>query len=1211
MVRNHDDQNTIRQYLLRELDDDQQQRIEQRLLVDDELFEELEIAEDELIDDYLAEALSPSESNRFEQSFLATPDRKQKLSFARALRKHVSSVSPPNVIKTGKFSRPRSVLPIKGRQPFFASPLALAAVVLIVAGLGFAIWRGFVYESEVDRGLLALNAAYSQQRPLESRITKFDYAPYVTTRGAGPTNVNEAELTRAELTLLDALKDKPTPTVHHALGKVYLTKRDFDRAIELLNSALKGDPNNAQIYADLGAAWLERGKPKLEKTSRSPESGKGMEDLGRSLENLHKALELDNTLLEALFNKALAEQYILMHDQAEQDWREYLKRDSASPWADEARRNLKLLEERKATSASNKEQLIGDFHKAYEARNDDAAWAALSLSRSRTGNSIVENLLDDFLALANSGRADDANAKLRAIQYAGTLEETKVHDKFTSDLAAGYAIATPAQRGTRAQARGLMKSAIGLYNKAEWQQAIDLFSKSRESFAKADDEIEILFAEVFIGYSFLRVPDPENALLIFQRLSKLFQIKGYRSFYAQSLLALADALGSQNEFSKVMEYAGKSLGVSEQIHDYANVIRCLQAQTVAQNIVGNYQEALATTFRALSVAERIPPDAKVTWPSHHEASIAFYFLGMPSVALQFENEALRLALEAKLSYQASRSYDRLALIHERLNNFDEALKNSEKARAEGIEMKDGRAKTNVLAHSALNFGRLYRETGNPQRALESYDQAIDLYQKLNLNIYQYQSRKGRLLALIELGNDTAAEAELDTVVQWFEQNREKIAEESYRNKFFDTDQNAYDVAVDFQYTRKKDEARAFGYAEAYRARSLLDMKSTGAQIIGGTENPELKLLSSASPLRLTEIQQKLPQQTQLIQYSVLDDKVLAWVVTKEKLKSGYTNISRSELDEKIRHYSRMLSRPASNQEVELNSLAKELYTILIKPVVGYLDSSRQICIVPDDNLSFVPFAALLSPISGKYLVEDYAIETAPSATIFIDSSAKAVKREKIESERLVIVGNPTFDREQFPGMPYLPGAEREAKEIARLYGATPLVGNAAVARRVKQLLGEADVAHLATHAIPDERSPLLSKLLLSADESKDQVAHHVAPGVLQASEIYGMKFPRTRLVVLSACQTGIERAYRGEGAIGLARPFIAAGVPLVIASLWPVESESTADLMISFHKYRKQNISTVEALRRAQLEILHKQQAGSPKNYGWAAFVVIGGHATF
>jgi len=763
----------------------------------------------------------------------------------------------------------------------------------------------------------------------------------------------------------------------------------------------------------------------------------------------------------------------------------------------------------------------------------------------------------------------------------------------------------------RAQARGMMKSAVSLYNEGEWQQAIVLFSKSRELFAKSGDEVENLFAETLIGYSYLRIPDPQKAIPIFERLSRVFEAKQYRSFYAQSVFAMADAVSSLNEFSKVLDYTRRSLVLSEQIQDHANVIRCLTAQTSTQIVVGNYSESLAAAFRALSLAETIPPDAKLTWPIYHEAAIDFYFLEMPNVALQFENEALRLALAAKLPFQASRSFDRLALIHERLKNYDKALEYSEQGRAEGLKLSDGPLKTNVLAHSALNFGRLYRETGNPERALESYDRAIGLYQQIKLDIYQYQARKGKLLAHIQLGDDASVEAELDTVVDWFERNREKIAEESYRNKFFDTGQNAYDIAVDFQYSRKQDWAKAFYYAEASRARSLLDLKSTGAQLTGDVRNPELQISNSASSLKLSQIQEQMPQQSQLVQYSLLDDKVIAWVVTKDNLKSGHTMISRGELDEKIQKFSRMLAHPDSNQNEELNNLAKDLHTILIKPVESYLDTGRQIAIVPDDNLSFVPFVALLSPTSGKYLIEDYAIQIASSATLFISSSAQA-ERGKTDSEQLLIVGNPRFDRKQFADLPDLPGAEREAREIAKLYGATPLIGRDATAARVSQSVVDADIIHLATHALTDERSPLLSKLLLSEDESKDQITHHASRGSLQASEIYALKFPRTRLVVLSACQTGIERAYRGEGAIGLARPFIVAGVPVVVATLWPVESESTADLMISFHKHRKQGpLSTVAALREAQLEAIRNQQGRSIRNYSWAAFVAIGGYTNF
>jgi CHAT domain-containing protein len=109
-----------------------------------------------------------------------------------------------------------------------------------------------------------------------------------------------------------------------------------------------------------------------------------------------------------------------------------------------------------------------------------------------------------------------------------------------------------------------------------------------------------------------------------------------------------------------------------------------------------------------------------------------------------------------------------------------------------------------------------------------------------------------------------------------------------------------------------------------------------------------------------------------------------------------------------------------------------------------------------------------------------------------------------------------------------------------------------------------------------------------------------------------MNLPRTRLVVLSACQTGIERTYRGEGAIGIARSFMVAGVPLVVASLWPVESGAAAELMIKFHKYRKASgLSSVEALRRAQLDMLTAASERYRRPHDWASFVAFGGHANF
>ena len=158
---------------------------------------------------------------------------------------------------------------------------------------------------------------------------------------------------------------------------------------------------------------------------------------------------------------------------------------------------------------------------------------------------------------------------------------------------------------------------------------------------------------------------------------------------------------------------------------------------------------------------------------------------------------------------------------------------------------------------------------------------------------------------------------------------------------------------------------------------------------------------------------------------------------------------------------------------------------------------------------------------------------------------------------------------------------------------------------------ESDVIHLALHSIVDERSPMHSKLVL-AKEPSSAGGDAESQSVMETHEIYELKLPRTRLVVLSACQTGVDRYYEGEGMISIARPFMVAGVPLIIASLWPVDSDSTAELMISFHKHRKdENASTAEALRRAQRDMLSSPESRLHSPYCWAAFTAIGGYTTY
>lgn len=1201
------DKNSITEYLLGRLTEAEAEQIELRLLTDPEFTEEYDIVVNEVVDDYVAGKFEGGDLKQVEEYFFKSPERKKKLKFALALKLRKSEMVTSSVAVPSPVEVPPDHVVSKPAPSWYRPYLAIAASLLLVVG-GFFIWRAFSSRNDVDKGLAALQAAFRDERPLEARISNLNYARYTTTRELGQVRGNQNDLRRAELTLREAVEEQRTPAARHALGKVFLAMNDFDKAIKEFDEALKGDPNNAQLYSDLGAAWLEKGK--IDIVGKEP--GKGMEELGRSLQNLNKALELNPNLLEARFNRALCRQYMFLPQQAVEDWREYLKRDSISRWAEEAKEHVRLAEEQIQKSSANNERLVDDFVAAYAAGNDEAAWLSISRSRERKGNLIVERLLDDHLSLTASGSADEAQKKLQMLAYVGRLEAKNAGDQFTFELTAFYQTASPERRALSLQARMAAKTASTHYSRVEFEKALELYSRAQELFTLAGNESEALFAESWRGYCNLRIPRVNESREIFGGLAKIYERKRYRSLHAQSLNALSDAELSENEFSKALDYAGNSLKISEAIDDKVNVIRSYRQIMSAFLNLGSYQESLGSTFQGLHIAQTSIYDPTLVWTFYHEAALAYYHSGLHTAAFANETEAERLADVANNPLLKARSLDRQALFYERTGDYQTAIRllHQALAEAEKISGESSRAVTQV--HTTLSLGQLYGETGDLTQSIKYYDQTLKLSEQLNdLQIYLYRAHKGKLAALLGLHDDVAAEQELATVISLFEEYRDKIVDESYRNKFFDLGQSTYDIAIDFQSSRRANFEKAFEYAEASRARSLFDLMTNASR--GSQRSDRLdRSMAGTKPLLPSEVQTQMPDRIQILQYAVLDDRVLMWVVTRDGLRAAESKISAAALEEIVRRYRDLLSR-ARTDEAELTTLGNQLYEHLITPVEsrGYLKADQQLCIVPDKSLNFLPFAALKSPASGRYLIESFALQLAPSATIFVRNSQSAENRSQGSAERLLSVGNPRFDRVAFDRLPDLPAAAREAQQIANLYDSSPLIENQATLAKVKQELRRADVMHFATHAVLDKESPLLSKLLLATESSNATSAHHSAPGFLQASELYRMRLPRARLVVLSACQTGVEKAYGGEGAISLARPFLAVGVPMVVASLWPVDSEKTAELMISFHKHRKLGrLSTTEALRRAQVEAIQNSRGpGTP--YNWAAFVPIGGYAKF
>lgn len=1206
------EESTKRDFLLGRLpaESPARRQIERRLMLDPDFSAEMDAAEDDLIDDYVRKALSARERDDFERCFLipagrrATQDaarrasvgaeRRGRLGFALKLDEHLRRRKPPPApswwsLLLAKLSWPS--------MPVYAKALALAAVVLVV---GLFAWR-VLRPSPTAEGLAALSAAYERGRPVEARVTGLGYAQPAETRGPEDVQVDRQSLDLARLLLLRAPRGESSS--QHALGRLYLYERKFDDAVAQLEAAARSDPDDARLLNDLGAALLERGKDE----QRRQEEGKAAEDFGRAIQHLDRAVALDPALADALFNRALVYERLRLDARAEGAWRDYLAKDSTSPWAEEARRRLALLEERRRRGALGHGERFGEFVAAYRADDAERAWAPLGRSRSRRGNLIVERLLDAHLGRAEAGGVGPGEA-LRMLAFAGRVEEQKAGDRFTSDLARFYGGASAEQLKAVARARALLDEGYeSFYKRSDLDAALERYAGARREFERAGDACEALLAEQWEGVCYLRIPDPAKGTATFKRLAETAEASGYKALLAQSLVGLCDASGSTDEQSLARRYADRALDVSLKIGHAENVVRCLQFYTVMHRQNREYKESLGLSLRSIGTALEATPDPKVAWPFYAEAGSNFAEMGLYGAALAFQQEALRLALESDWLFIIERSYTRLGQLYMKTRDFAEAVRVATLAVEQGRRIDPGRSRDNVVANALLRLGHVYREAGEPARAVENYDRALELYAGLGLKVYDLEARRGKLLAYEALGDDAAAERELGELLARLEEYRRKILEVRSRDSFFDAGQSVYDAAADFAHARRRDPRAAFDFAERSHARTLLDLLRSNAEVVDGLAGQDVRLALTTEPLGLEEIRRRMPERAQILQYHVLDDKLLVWLVSPGRVESREVPVRRGALEGKVKAYVNLVTE--GGDEAATAAAAKELYGLLVAPVEPALAAGVQLCVVADKALHQLPFASLVSPASGRYLFEERTLVHAPSASVFVVVSEAARSKPRGAGETLLAVGDPDFDRDKFQGLPALPSAEREAREVAALYGARPLLGARAAEEEVTRGMREAEVIQLASHYVIDAGTPMRSRLLLARGAA---AAGEAGDGVLQAFEVYELKLPRARLVVLSACQTGGDRVYRGEGAVGIARPFIAAGAPLVVASLWPAESGPTSDLMVSFHRRRKlDGLPTAEAFRRAQLDMLSSPDPRNRQPRHWAAFTVTGGYADF
>ena len=324
--------------------------------------------------------------------------------------------------------------------------------------------------------------------------------------------------------------------------------------------------------------------------------------------------------------------------------------------------------------------------------------------------------------------------------------------------------------------------------------------------------------------------------------------------------------------------------------------------------------------------------------------------------------------------------------------------------------------------------------------------------------------------------------------------------------------------------------------------------------------------------------------------------------------------SLGNFEQKLADFVTVLQQAKTLDAGRFQNSSGPLFNLILKPIVDDNKTKHELIIIPDAQLGYIPFDALVTEsienpkyTNLEYLINDFTVLQHQSVSLFLFDQEKSQAAEgyigfapDFSREELDLFADASSVRGEFQYLQPLPFARQEVESISGLLHGELAINEMANENYFKSKASGYEVLHVATHAIIDEDNPIYSRLIFAKVDSLNQ-----DDGLLHSYEIYGLDL-NSKLVTLSACNTGTGKLLDGEGIFSLGRSFLQAGAESVLTSLWEVPDQSTSKIMELFYANLKKGQTMPQGLRKAKLQYLKKADHLTANPYYWAGFVYIG-----
>lgn len=872
-------------------------------------------------------------------------------------------------------------------------------------------------------------------------------------------------------------------------------------------------------------------------------------DANAALALTERALRIEADLPEALFNKALALERLGLRAQAAGAWRSYLDRDAGSPWSGEARERLGALERPSDEAWSD----------ALAARLTEDALDPDAIRRfpQESRELLEETLLPAWGRSLLEGKLDEAARRLRRAHAIAAELAT-----FTGDALALRSVeAIERSRHPEAAARGHVDHALGKarHDAYDYDQAEPLLVRARGELGDASSPF-VGWTDLLLAIVRYQRSDLEAAGRALEGVLGTARRGSHHALAGRAAWVLSLVAGSRGRFTPALAYLGEARDAFARAHERENGAAVAAIRAEKAWLLGDLEDSWTAEREALAAlpgVRRMQRRQAVLFV----ASGLSLRQGFPESSLHYLDEFIEVGRRNGNGVATAEGYLHRARVQHRLGLVRQALEDVDTAGTLVAAAAQSTPGPFLEAQLALVRSELLADQ-DPAAAVAAVDRALAFFRQSKRTALLPRTLLARARLLRRAGRDEEALRDLGEGVRHFEDQQRALRGEAFRPWFFDESWDLFEETMDVL-----GDDRAFAAAEQSRARLL-----TEAAVPPGS-----------APATVGDVARLLPADTVMLYYAVTKRGWIGWRIGQ----GASARVARSTPADVLRSRVRAVHQALdASDTASVDAAMRGLSEEVLWPLLDGVPPDARFVVVPDGPLRSVPLALLLDR-DGKRLIERHPVLSAPSAALALLPADAAGGTPSVLA---VGAGRPV----PALGLPPLPWAEREAQDVAQRYTSSELlVSGDATAEAFAQKWWLHDVVHFAGHGLASPDHPGLSSLVFGDNRVlAERLAEHRPDEPL-----------RTRLVVLAACSTAAGFEFRGEGSLSVARPFVAAGVPSVVASLREVDDRVAHALFLSFHQKFAARPDAAWALQQAQSELARTSPEGVAS---WGSFVVVG-----